>query len=208
MKIKRKDLHSDQLLQNISYFHQISITLSTNPSNIFEIGVGDKYLYNYMMSKNVKITTGDIDSNKKPDILMTINNIPLKDASVDTIVAFEVLEHLPWSDFAKCLQELKRISRKYVILSLPYQSLEFELVLKIPYLIKFCRTPIFDFYLRIPSFFSKVKNNSEHYWEIGRRGYPISKIRKEILYHYEITQEIRPILHGYHYFFILIPKKV
>jgi len=45
--------------------------------------------------------------------------------------------------------------------------------------------------------------NGEHYWEIGRKNYPKSKIREIIKKHFKIKTEFSPMLNAYHYFFVL-----
>lgn len=46
----------------------------------------------------------------KPDIYANASKIPLKDRSIDTVIMFMVLEHLP--DPEKALKEIKRITKK------------------------------------------------------------------------------------------------
>ena len=52
----------------------------------------------------------------------SITAIPLPDASVDCTYALEVLEHLPPEDFRTALKELARVSKEYIIISVPYRE--------------------------------------------------------------------------------------
>ncbi|MEM1222169.1 MAG: methyltransferase domain-containing protein [Verrucomicrobiota bacterium] len=52
--------------------------------------------------------------------LGSADNLPFEDNSFDTLYCCEVLEHLPYGVYKKALQELERIARKYIIISVPY----------------------------------------------------------------------------------------
>jgi hypothetical protein len=108
----------------------------------------------------------------------------------------EVLEHLPFEKFEKCLQELRRVSKKYVVLSLPHFGPPIKLSFKVP-LFKEIKMA-----LKIP-FPTKHKFNDEHYWEIGKQGYPASKIRKILKKYFKIKKEFIPFENQYHHFYIL-----
>jgi hypothetical protein len=56
--------------------------------------------------------------------------------------------------------------------------------------------------LKIP-FPIKHKFNGEHYWEIGKQGYPASKIRKILKKYFKIKKEFIPFENQYHHFYIL-----
>jgi SAM-dependent methyltransferase len=45
------------------------------------------------------------------------NGLPFKDEAFDTVVALDVLEHT--DDIHRCIQELCRVARQYVVISLP-----------------------------------------------------------------------------------------
>ncbi len=48
-----------------------------------------------------------------------INGIPFEANSFDLVSCLEVLEHLPQQDFEKGLSEIQRVSKKYILLSVP-----------------------------------------------------------------------------------------
>lgn len=51
-----------------------------------------------------------------------ISHIPLKERSVDLVISSEVLEHLPGENLFFAVTELKRISRKYIMITVPNQE--------------------------------------------------------------------------------------
>jgi len=60
----------------------------------------------------------------------TITNLPFEDKSFDLVICLEVLEHLPQADFKKGILEFQRVSKKYIIITVPNsQDLESSLVI-------------------------------------------------------------------------------
>lgn len=111
-----------RLKQFISKALQINLIIKTKPKNILEIGIGDKETSDYLKKYGFKVTTCDYNEELKPDFIADIRELPFKDNSFDTVACFEMLEHLPYEYFDVCLKELKRVSRKNVIISFPYSS--------------------------------------------------------------------------------------
>lgn len=196
----------DDIMRFISYFYQIDLIKKLKPNNILEIGIGNKIVANYLKQSGIKIDTCDFDENLKPDYIADIRDLPFKNKSYDVIMACEVLEHIPWKDVDKALNELHRISKKYVFISIPYSSAAFELLFKFPLINSLFKKPFLNLFFRIPHFFKKIEFSGEHYWEMGRKNYSIKKIRMTFKKYFKIQKEIRPILNHYHYFFILEPK--
>lgn len=191
-----------------SYYFQIKTILDLVKGNsdytVLEIGMGNKLVSNFLRGAHVELKTCDFDANLKPDFLADVRSLPLKDRTFDIVAAFEVLEHIPFDDVYKALKEMRRVARRYIVLSLPYSNIFFELLvnIKIPYLLRgiyvipLIRIP----YLKKHEF--SPKHN--HYWEIGKRGYSLKKIKRifEDL-KLAVINEFRPILNSYHYFVVL-----
>lgn len=184
----------------VSYFHQINETLKLSPVDILEVGVGDGVFGSYIKN-NTKINYQSMDLLKElnPDIVGNINKIPLADNSVDLVVAFEVLEHLPFEDLAKSLEEIRRVTRKNAIISLPHFGPAIKLSFKLPFLKEIKLACKFFFPL-------KHKFNGEHYWEIGKFNFGVFKIRRMLKNFFEIKNEFIPFENQYHHFFVLEKK--
>lgn len=187
----------------ISYFYQIQSIEKLKVDSVLEIGVGGKIVANSLKEYGIAVTTCDFDSNVMPDIVADVRKLPIEDKAFDISMACQVLEHIPFEDFELGLKELKRVARKYVVISLPYRSSYFELVIKFPFIRKIFRKHFFDLSFGIPLKFKGFESSGQHYWEIGRNPYSLSKIRSILLNHFEIIEEFSPILNKYHRFFIL-----
>lgn len=179
-----------------SYWHQIAETLADGPETVLLIGVGDRLVVRALEGYGVRVTTVDIEASLHPDVTASVEALPFPDASFDTVICAEVLEHLPYDRFEPALKELKRVARDTVVLSLPHFGPPIKLHFKLPFL------PEIRFAVKIPAPFKHVYNG-EHYWEIGKRHYPAQKIRSILERHFTIKKEFIPFENQYHHFFTL-----
>lgn len=193
----------DDLGRFISYFYQFDLTTDLEPKKILEIGKGSGFFSDYMKKSGFSVTTCDFDKTLQPDVVADVRQMPLADGSFDVVTAFEILEHIPFEDLPKALAELKRVSSKYTVISLPYKSTGFEWILKFPGVRTLFRKSFLDFFLRIPLKFGGIRVSGQHYWEIDFWNFRLSKVRAELQNHFRIIKEVRPVMNHYHYFFVL-----
>ncbi len=193
----------DHLERFISYYYQVSLVRELKPESVLEVGIGSMVVSEYLKRAGIEITTCDIDSKLKPDKVGDIRNLPFKDEAFDMVLAFQILEHLPFSDFEKALKEIRRVSRKFIVISLPYRHTCFEAVVKVPFVRTIFKKPFLDFCLRIPLVFYNEKRLGKHQWEMGLRRYSLKKIKKHLSKYFKIIKEVRPVLDSYHHFFVL-----
>lgn len=156
-----------------SYWHQIDEISSVEPKSVLEIGIGSGFTSRYLREKGVNITTLDIVCSLKPHIVGSVLEIPFADEVFDVVSCYEVLEHLPYSDFMQALREIHRVSQKRVALSLPDVTTIYRLIIELP---RF--KPIKTM---IPHPFPRPTDHTygaEHYWEIGKKNYPPQQDRK------------------------------
>lgn len=182
-----------------SYWHQLKEILELSPKNVLEIGAGDKVIADYIRNNtNIDYKCADIAEDLKPDIICSIDNIKSEDRAYEMVCAFEVLEHLPFEKLELALKELHRVSRKYVIISLPHWGRHFSIDIKLPFVknIK-CQCKI-----SWPSI--EHKFNGQHHWEIGKKGYPLKEIKKIIIETgFDIKKDYIAFYSPYHHFFVL-----
>ena len=183
----------------IGYWHQIYEIIKLEPKKVLEIGIGNSFVSKYLKERNINVTTLDIDKKLHPDKIGSVLNIPFTDSSFDVVSCYELLEHLPYNKFNKALSEIFRVSKRYALLSLPDVSKVYRFYLHIPKII------IFKKLIPIPNLRKKVHQfEGEHYWEIGKKGYPLSRIIKNIKKHgFIIKRNYRDFDSKYHRFFIL-----
>ncbi|HYF12898.1 MAG TPA: class I SAM-dependent methyltransferase [Candidatus Paceibacterota bacterium] len=180
-----------------SYYWQLREVLGLKPTSILEIGVGDGVFGNFVKTNtDIAYTSLDIAPDLGPDIVGSVTHIPKPDKSVDVACAFEVLEHIPFEKFDQAVGELARVARTHVVLSLPHFGPPVSFSLKIPFL------PHVRISLKVP-FPKEHVFNGQHYWEIGKKGYSPSRIRKVLEKHGRLERDFVPFGSTYHHFFVV-----
>ena len=183
----------------ISYWYQINEIVNLNPKKILEIGIGNGFVSDYLKNRNFKISTMDIDNKLNPTVVGDVVNMQFPDKSFDVVACFETLEHLPYKDFHPALMEMFRVSNRYVILSLPDVNKCLNISVKISEKSFFQKTIIFPKLIK-----TRHKFDGEHYWEIGKRHYSLTKIIGNIQKAgFRIKKTYKVFENPYHRFFIL-----
>lgn len=184
----------------VSYYWQLKEVLALDPKSILEVGVGDKVFGGFIKNNTpVLYTSVDVAEDLHPDVVGSVLALPFADKSFDVVCAFEVLEHLPFDQFDKAVSELCRVARTNVVISLPHFGPTFSFSLKIPLL------PQLRGSLKIP-FPKKHIFNGQHYWEIGKSGYTVSRIRTALSHYGEVCKDFVPFGSPYHHFFVIKPR--
>jgi len=177
-----------------SVWHQASLVAACAPGEMLEVGVGNGLMG--FLSRDMGIRYRSIDLNEElgPDVVASVQEIPLPDRSVDLACAFQVLEHLPYDDARQGFRELCRVSRRDVLLSLPHARWGLSMVLSLPILgtlRAIAPSPLPPLGKMIPS----------HRWEIGRRGFPLRRIVADFGSEARLLKTFRVPENPYHQFF-------
>lgn len=182
-----------------SYWHQINEIIQLKPNNLLEVGIGNGFVARYLKEKGINITTLDIAYALIPDVAGCVLEVPFANDTFDVVACYEVIEHLPYSNFAKALKEIYRVSQRHVILSLPDVTTVYRVNIELPRIKPIKRL--------IPHPFPRTTNqkfDGYHYWEIGKTGYPLKKIRFDIIRSgFNIIETYRVFECYYHRFFLL-----
>ncbi|MFP4403811.1 MAG: class I SAM-dependent methyltransferase [Candidatus Woesearchaeota archaeon] len=181
-----------------SLWYQITEILKLNPKTVLEIGSGGGIVKEILNLENIKYHNLDIDEKLNPTYISDLKNVDIK-KKFDCVVAFQVLEHLPYRYFDLCLKNLNKLSNGYILISLPRFG---------PYInFKFKLFPFIDInFLKSIPFRKKIKFDGQHYWEIGGKGYSLKKIKKDISKKFKIIKDYRIKENPYHQMFILKKK--
>lgn len=156
-----------------SYFHQLDLISKTKARSVLEVGVGSGVVVRELIQRGFEVKTLDIAEDLKPDVLGSVTNIPLPDKSFDVVVAAEILEHIETGDLPQALREIARVSRHSVVISVPEPGYVFSTIIKIPLIKRF------SLLFKIPFFWKTHVFNDEHYWELGKKGTPVSWFLKQ-----------------------------
>jgi len=184
-----------------SYWQQLHEILKLPYVNILTIGVGDGIVTNILSQNNKIVTTVDIDEELHPNIVASVTKLPFKEKEFEVCCAFQVLEHMPYTDSLIALEELLRVSEKSVIISLPNQKPVRRFLLTFPYVRQF------KFLISNPFYQPKIHNfDGEHYWEVNAKNYELKRVLsdfKKIAGKYNRTISSNRLFgNPYHHFFI------
>jgi len=181
----------------VSYHAQLREIIDLKPSSMLEVGVGDQLVANYLKNNtDIAYTSVDFADDVGADVVASVTALPFEADSFDIACAFEVLEHLPFDQFDTALGELVRVARRHVLISVPHFGPMVSFSLKLPFL------PQFRFAVKIP-YPRPHAFNGQHYWEMGKRGYPVSLIRSKLSAQGKIIRDFVPFNSPYHHFFVL-----
>lgn len=152
------------------YWHQQKLMeglIAPGEHDVLEVGVGSGFAANYMKSKGFSVTTLDIDEDKAPDIVANVvtYDFPRRYAAV---LAFEILEHIPFEEFQRLVAKLPRIASRYAFVSLPRNVISLlELSIKVPKLreVRF-RLPVKRRRIGTPA----------HHWEMDYGPYDVGRV--------------------------------
>jgi len=186
----------DEFHRWMSYWYQIQSVARNQPQTVLEIGAGSGVLSSYLRTQlRLEVTTFDFDKSLRPDLIGDVRGLDsyVPERGFDAVVAFQVLEHLPFDDFIPTLQQLARASGRSVIFSLPHYGYDLQIRFRLRkwnwgFGRKISKNPVWSF-------------DGEHYWEIATRGHSLSRVRQAVGSVLKIRRDYFCPDYPYHYFF-------
>lgn len=183
-----------------SIWHQLDEVIKLSPQQVLEIGPGPGLFKATASVLGLQVETLDIDPELHPDHVASVFEMPFADSSYDVVCAFQMLEHLPWDDSKRAFREMARVAKDGIVISLPDAAIRWPMSVHVP---KIGRV---DMLIPRPFFRPRVhKFDGEHYWEINKVGYPLSKVQEELFscsgIRFQKTYRVHE--NPYHRFFVL-----
>jgi SAM-dependent methyltransferase len=154
-----------------SVWHQLDEIISAGPSSVLEIGPGVGLFKAAAAVYGLHVETFDIDPDLKPDHLGSVFEMAFGDGEFDAVCAFQMLEHLEYENVLRAVKEMGRVAKSHLILSVPEATKRYPLHVTVP--------KVGMVTLQIPyPHLRPIANafDGQHYWELGRRGYPVDRI--------------------------------
>ncbi|MBI2097078.1 MAG: class I SAM-dependent methyltransferase [Candidatus Sungbacteria bacterium] len=158
----------------VSYGNQVREVLRLQPERVLEIGVGNGIVRDALKNLGYQVTALDIDAELRPDIAASVVRMPISENAFDVVLAAEVLEHLPFTELDEALGEIWRVTKRHVYITLPHAGAVIDVSIKLPLL------PRFRLFFKVPFFWKRHIFNGEHYWELGKKGFPVSRVKTAI----------------------------
>ena len=134
---KQKYLHRDRL----SLWHLRSVMeaiyrllAQSEPKSVLDAGCGEGFVTKYLADRDPRLRLTGVDVSPEAieyaqarfgDVARfctgSVFTLPFSDNSFDTVVCSEVLEHI--NDAERAVQELKRVARRYVLITVPREPI-------------------------------------------------------------------------------------
>jgi ubiquinone/menaquinone biosynthesis C-methylase UbiE len=174
------------------------VTESCPPGGtVLEVGPGSGHVTWLLRDWGRRVLTVDLDPTVCPELVCDVVRLPLADASVDCVLAAEVLEHLPFDELDDALRELRRVTRDKVVVTLPAPFVGASILVNLTKLRP--RT----LRLGVP-FMRRHRFDGQHYWELGKRGTSVRRVSERIrAAGFDVLRAYRPPASLYSYVFVL-----
>lgn len=185
-----------------SYYNQIHEVMASNGESVLIIGPGDNIVVDLLKKFGKRVTTFDFAPDLKPDIIGDVTKIDdIINEKYDIVLCCQVLEHIPFNRFEETIKRISLVTRKRLILSLPYNSTYIKFNLRILGFRECC------FIKRINIFWHRkfrfqFEGNNEHYWEIGIPKISDKKISTILNRYFNLKNQYFDSENLFHQFFI------
>lgn len=161
-----------------SLWHQLHEVLELHPASVLEIGPGIGFFKLVASLFDLKVETVDVAHDLNPDHIASATRLPFADDTYDCVCAFQMLEHLPYEESLQAFREMLRVSKKNIVISLPDVRPQWRYCIHIPkwgQIDKLVNKPLWR-----PQ---EHRFTGEHYWEINKIGYTVSKVTADFATH-------------------------
>ncbi len=148
------------------YANQLRELYELEAADVLEIGVADGFMSAVVPTfTRHSLVSLDVDPALGPDVAASVLALPFGDGAFDVVMCCQVLEHLPFGEFASGVGELSRVARRAVLVSVPDVRMYLAARVRLPRIgwRTFALSP--ERYTLGP-----YRYDGEHHWEIGYRG--------------------------------------
>ena len=183
----------------VSVWHQLDEVIKLDPERVLEVGPGPGLFKAAAGALGVHVETLDLDPELRPDHVASVFEMPFEDGTFDVVCAFQMLEHLPFEQSLEAFREMVRVAGKAVVISLP------DAAIRWPYSIYLPKVGIVQFSIPRPRLRASLHEfDGEHYWEINKQGYPVTKVIQELssVAAVSLSRTFRVPENLYHRFFV------
>jgi hypothetical protein len=192
-----------------SYVLQMQTIYNLKGKRVLEIGPGEGFVARNMKSLGYTFHTVDASKEQMPDIVSTLQNLDISPLinNYDIVCGFQVLEHMPYREFLLGLKKMLLITKRYVVISLPYsckgsQNFHYEWNGQNNCTLK--REQVCFESTNLPN--RENPTGKGHCWEIGRGDVTLEKLKKDIRDCGLIIKDEFHSPNPYHYFIVMEKK--
>ncbi|WP_026278746.1 class I SAM-dependent methyltransferase [Thioalkalivibrio sp. ALJ3] len=182
-----------------SVWHQLDEVTRLEPERVLEVGPGPGLFKAAAGVIGVHVETLDLDPELRPDYVASVFHLPFDADVFDVVCAFQMLEHLPFERSLEAFQEMARVARKAVVISLPDAATRWPVSIHVP------RIGAVKFSIPKPRLKApRHQFDGQHYWEINKAGYSLERVTNAFLTDATVRlgRTFRVPEYPYHRFFV------
>lgn len=185
-----------------SYRQQLIYTRMEPPAtDVLVVGGGDGLVPDILRSDGMNLTISDIREDLNPDLVADVRDIPRDDNVFDLTICCQVLEHIPFDQVPIAFQELARVTRRRIVISIPDSRRFMSFNLRI---LKFAK----HFQASPPRLTKKKFPSTKleelgHYWEAGYEGIGLNEVAQACTAPgWHLTEHTRVVEMPWHLFLV------
>ncbi|MFB3882368.1 MAG: class I SAM-dependent methyltransferase [Armatimonadota bacterium] len=113
----------------LTFWYQLAEIMQLDVNSVLEIGLGPRVVTGVLKELGKQVKTADIDPALNPDYLVPVQRLTsvIPPDSFDLLLCARVLHHVPLDELDTALEEMSKVSRRYVLLTVPVDELRFYL---------------------------------------------------------------------------------
>lgn len=196
----------------ITYWHQVDEILAKRPDKVLEVGIGRGIVSSILKSYGISTITADINESLGPDVVVSITELStgFKSGEFPFVLCARVLQHLPFSEFERALWQLSYVTGKYVLLTLPVETMRLYLRFRIT-----GGRPV-TLSIPVPLILKRIlqqalkltdRSKTQNFWKINqRREVSMSNVCRIIRKYFHIEKAYKVPEDMSHAFFVLRKK--
>lgn len=109
----------------LTFWYQLAEIMGLDVQSVLEVGIGPRVVTGVLRELGKEVKTADIDASLRPDYVVSVQSLSsvIQAESFDLILCARVLHHIPLDQVDTALEEMSKVSRRYVVLTVPMDEL-------------------------------------------------------------------------------------
>ena len=128
--------YREEIEKRMAYYREVISLIPSDVKSILDVGCGEGTFLNMLTRLGRASTIVGLDVSETAlkyvegqKIRASAGGLPFGNRSFDLVTCLETLEHLKQEVFIRAIEEIKRVTKKYIIVSVPNEEpLEYFLV--------------------------------------------------------------------------------